>query len=88
MGRSLGVLATAEGRWDEAVGYLERAEAFCADKGLVVEQAHCRLALFDALRGRDGPGDRERAVSVLDQAQAEFQRLSMPFYVQRSRARR
>ena len=86
--RPLGIIAAAEERWEEAIGYLEKATAFCEEKGLVVELAHSRLALADAYRGRSGPGDREKAMSLADQALADYQRLGMPLYVQDALARR
>lgn len=52
-GRTLGVMAAAERRWAEAGGYLDRAVQFCEEKGLVVELAHWRLALADALLHRN-----------------------------------
>jgi len=76
------MLAAANKRWDEAVGYLERAIAFCQEKGMPVELAHCRMALADSLKGRNAPGDHQKAGTLLDQALAEYQRLGMPLYVQ------
>ncbi len=82
VGRVLGILAAANKQWDEAIAYLERATAFCQEKGMPVELAHCRMALADALNGRNGTGDHQKAVVLLDQALAEYQRLGMPLYVQ------
>ena len=98
--RSLGVIAAAEARWDDAVGYLEHGEAFCEEKGLVVELAHCRLAPADALMHRNPATvervdempifeeDQLRATALCDQALADYQRLGMPLYVQDVLARR
>lgn len=55
---------------------------------MVVELAHCRLALADALKGRSGYGDQERANALLDQALADYRRLGMPLYVQDVLARK
>jgi tetratricopeptide (TPR) repeat protein len=79
--RALGVMAMAEQRWGEAVGYLEETVRFCGEKGLVVELAHARLALSDACRGRNGPDDRRRAATVADEALVNYRRLGMPMYV-------
>ncbi len=46
-------MAAAEGRRAEAVDYLDRAVRFCEEKGLVVELAHSRLGLADALLHRN-----------------------------------
>ena len=100
VGRALGVMACCEGRWEEAMGYLERGEAFCEVKGLVVELAHCRLALADALMHRNhatgepvdespiSNEDHKRAAGLCAQALADYQRLGMPLYVQDALARR
>jgi tetratricopeptide (TPR) repeat protein len=98
--RALGVIAAAEGQWKEAVAYLDSGEAFCKEKGLVVELAHCRMALADALMHRNpatgvpvdkaqvSDGDRRRATALYAQALADYQRLGMPLYVQDVLARR
>ena len=86
--RALGVMAAAEEKWDEAVGHLEQAVSFCQEKGLVVELAHARLALSDACKGRNGPGDQRRAATLADEALADYRRLGMPLYVQDALARR
>ena len=98
--RVLAVIAATEGRWDNALECLERGEAFCQEKGLAVELAHCRLALADALMHRnpatgekvdDSPiseGDQLRATALCDQALADYQRLGMPLYVQDVLSRR
>jgi len=98
-------MAAAEARWEGAIAYLERATSFCEEKGLVVELAHCRLALSDALMRRSpsgkespsgscgslrvvSPEELQRAIALLDQALADYQRLGMPLYVQDALARR
>ena len=86
--RALGAMAVAEGLWEEAIGYLEKAVAFCQEKGLVVELAHCRLALADAYKGRNASGDRQKAGALADQALADYRRLKMPLYIQDALARR
>jgi len=82
VGRVLGILAAANKQWDEAIGYLDRATVFCLEKGMPVELAHCRMALADALNGRNGTGDHQKAGVLLDQALTDYQRLGMPLYVQ------
>jgi tetratricopeptide (TPR) repeat protein len=98
--RALGVVAAAEGQWKEAVACLESGETFCREKGLVVELAHCRMALADALMHRNpatgesadkspvSDADRRRATALYGQALADYQRLGMPLYVQDVLARR
>ena len=98
--RALGVIAAAQARWEEAADYLTKGEAFCQEKELPVELAHCRLALADALMHRNpstgdkvdqspiSEGDQLRATALCDQALADYQRLGMPLYVQDALARR
>ena len=66
----------------------------------MVELAHCRLALADALMHRNpatgelvdelpiSNEDHKRATGLCDQALADYQRLGMPLYVQDALARR
>jgi len=59
-GYYLGLLAATLGRWDEAVGHLERAEALNQRMGAAAVQADTRQRLAEALLARARPGDRER----------------------------
>jgi hypothetical protein len=76
--RVLGAIAAAEGRWEDAIALLERAEAFCTEKGLVVELAHSRLAMAEVFVGRGAPGDGNKAREPLAAAVALYRRLGMP----------
>jgi len=80
--RALGAIALAEGRWEDAIGHLERAEAFCTEKGLVVELAHSRLAMAEVFVGRCAPGDGKKAHEPLAAAVALYRRLGMPKHVE------
>jgi class 3 adenylate cyclase len=64
----LGILETLLGRSDEAIADLERAIAVHHDFGARPWEARSRYELARALLGRDGAGDRERAVSLLNEA--------------------
>lgn len=98
--RVLGAITAATARWEEAVDHLERGLAFCQEKGLAVELAHCRLALADVLMRRNPasgqaleppPEDRalrQRATGLVDQALNDFQRMGMTLYAQDALSRR
>ncbi len=80
--RALGAIALTEERWEDALGHLERAEAFCTEKGLVVELAHSRLAMAEVFVGRCAPGDGKNAHEPLAAAVALYRRLGMPKHVE------
>jgi len=74
--RSLGLLAHVLGRFDDAVTHLARAEERTAAIGMRAHLARLRYELARALLRRQRPGDRERALEVLDCAHALAEELS------------
>ena len=72
-----GRLLTVLGRFDEAVSSLERG----LDVDLRVQAAvfvnRDRIDLAEALLGRGGPGDRERATELAAQAEADAERMGL-----------
>jgi tetratricopeptide (TPR) repeat protein len=66
----LGVLAAALGDLDRAEEYLTAAAAVHERMGLPTWMAHTALERGAVLLRRDEPGDRERAVSLVEQALA------------------
>ena len=65
--RVLGMLARTTEHLDDAATHFEDALAFCG-KGLEPEQAHTSYEYGGMLLARDGPGDREKADSLLNGA--------------------
>jgi tetratricopeptide (TPR) repeat protein len=74
----LGGLATVLGRFDEAEQHFARALA--ETEGLPAPALHAQAARDYAalLIERDAPGDRERAIELLDDVMATTQRYAMP----------
>lgn len=66
--RYLGLLAQLLGRIDDAEHHLEDAIAMNQRMGAPPWVAHCQHDLAGLLLSRDGPGDRDRAVGLLNEA--------------------
>jgi tetratricopeptide (TPR) repeat protein len=64
----IGALLTIEGRYDEAVPLLERALALIERQPLRALIARHQIDLARALKGRAGPDDTDRAISLLNKA--------------------
>jgi tetratricopeptide (TPR) repeat protein len=64
--RYLGLLAATEERWDEAELYFDDAVAMNARMGARPWLAHTQNDYARMLHARDGPGDRERAQTLLE----------------------
>jgi DNA-binding CsgD family transcriptional regulator/tetratricopeptide (TPR) repeat protein len=61
----LGLLANTMGEWEQAAGYFESALEFCRRVGMMPELAWSSHDYAEALLQRRGPGDIERAKSLL-----------------------
>ena len=78
--RYLGMLAATLERWDDAAGHFEDALAMNERMGARPWLAHTQHDYARMLLARDGPGDRERAQELLDQALATYRDLGMESY--------
>ncbi|HSH11192.1 MAG TPA: hypothetical protein VLA10_05345 [Ilumatobacter sp.] len=72
-----GLLAIAQGRTDEAIGQYEAALASHVAAGELTLRANNSYHLVEALIGRDGPGDRDRARIVAAEAAAIADRVGI-----------
>ncbi len=75
--RLLGLLDMALGRFDEAVARFEDALVFCRKAGYQPELAWTCHDYADTLLQRNEPGDREKAMSLLDESLAISSELGM-----------
>ena len=75
--RVLGLLAHKMAELDGAMGHFEEALAFCSKAGHRPQLAWTCCDYADALRERDGDGDREKAMSLLDESLAISTELGM-----------
>ena len=66
--RLLGLLSQTMGNMVQATGHFEDALAFCRMAGYRPDLAWTCCDYADLLRERDGEGDRDRAVSLLDES--------------------
>jgi tetratricopeptide (TPR) repeat protein len=76
--RYLGLLASTLEREEAAVKHLEQGLAMNERMGAPVWSAHTRHDLATVLARRDGPGDREHAVHLLEACVATCQDVGMP----------
>ncbi len=86
--RVLGLLAHTMGEPDQAVEHFEDALSFCLPAGYRPELAWACCDYADALRGRDGEGDRAKAMSLLDESLAISSELGMRPLMERVLSRR
>ncbi|MCH8296797.1 MAG: tetratricopeptide repeat protein [Chloroflexi bacterium] len=84
----LGLLAQTIGNLDRSAGHFEDALAFCRKAGYRPELAWTCCDYADALRERDGEGDRAKAVSLLDESLAISSELGMRPLMERVLSRR
>jgi ATP/maltotriose-dependent transcriptional regulator MalT len=75
--RLLGLLAQTMGKRDQAAQHFEDALAFCRRAGYRPELAWSCHDYADLLLARNQPGDRQQAMSLLEEAQAISQELGM-----------
>jgi hypothetical protein len=86
--RFLGLLAHTMGNLDQAVQHFEDALAFCRNAGYRPEVAWTCCDYADTLLARNQPGDRQRAMSLLDESLAISRELGMRPLMERSLSRR
>ena len=86
--RLLGLLAQTIGDHDRAMAHFEAALAFCRKAGYRPELAWTCCDYADMLRERDGPGDKEKSVALLDESLAISSELGMPPLMERVLSRR
>jgi tetratricopeptide (TPR) repeat protein len=80
---SLGCALSVLGEYDRAIGLLEQALDDLLEVGFRDHAAHCRSGLARIVRRRNGPGDIERARSLLDEARAHAETIPAPKLVER-----
>ena len=82
------MLAYTSGDLDNALGHFEDAIAFCRKAGFRPELAWTCCDYADALRERDGEGDRAKAITLLDESLAISSELGMRPLMERVLSRR
>ncbi len=87
-GRLLGLLSLTMGKEDQANGHFEDASTFCRKAGYRPELAWTCCDYADTLLQRNEPGDREKAVSLLDESLAISSGLGMRPLMERVLSRR
>jgi len=75
-------LAQAEKRWDEALAIVQSLLDRYRESGARWNIARYQMGVGDALRGRDEPGDRERASQAYHEALTLFTEMGATGYVQ------
>ena len=85
--RVLGLLTHTMGNLDQAASHFEDALTFCS-VGYRPELAWTCCDYADTLKERDGPGDKEKAVSLLDESLAISSELGMRPLMERVLSRR
>ncbi len=86
--RVLGLLAHAMAELDGAIGHFEDALAFCRKAGHRPQLAWTCCDYADVLRERNGEGDREKAISLLDESLQISRELGMRPLMERVLSRR
>jgi tetratricopeptide (TPR) repeat protein len=86
--RLLGLLAQTMGEPNTAATHFEDALALCRKVGYRPELAWTCCDYADALRERDGPSDKEKAVALLDESLAISSELGMRPLMERVLSRR
>ncbi len=86
--RVLGMLAHTMGNLDQAAAHFEDALAFCRKAGYRPELAWTCCDSADTLLQRNDPGDREKAMSLLDESLAISSELGMRPLMERVLSRR
>jgi class 3 adenylate cyclase len=84
--RSLGMMASVMRRWDDAERHFEDALAFDGRTGARPWLAHTQYNYAKMLLARDAPGDKTKALSLLQQALDTAQELGMKRIVELSLA--
>jgi DNA-binding NarL/FixJ family response regulator len=86
--RHLGMLAAAMKRWPEAERHFETGLAMNARQRARPWLAHTQHQYAAMLLARDGAGDRERAIALLDEALAAAREIGMAVLAERAAALR
>ena len=86
--RLLGLLAQTMGNTDQAAAHFEDALAFCRKAGYRPELAWTCCDYADTLLQRNESGDREKALSLLDESLAISSELGMRSLMERVLSRR
>ena len=86
--RLLGILTQAIGETNQTMDHFEDALSFCRKAGYRPELAWSCCDYADALRERGGPGDKEKAVALLDESLAISRELGMRPLMERVLSRR
>lgn len=86
--RTLGLLASSTGQHEKAAAHFEEALAFCKQAGYRPEYAWTASDYSEALIERGRPGDRDRVVSLQDEALTVAGELGMHPLTERVLARR
>ena len=81
--RLLGLLALTMGRLEDAMTHFEEALAFCQRAGYRPERAWIGCDYADALLQRNSPGDREKALFLLNESLAPASELEMHPLIER-----
>ena len=84
----LGLLSETMGDQDRAVGHFEDALKFCRKAGYRPDLAWTCCDYADMLLGRNGEGDRTKAVALLDESLAISSELGMRPLMERVLSRR
>jgi len=83
-----GLLAHTIGDVDKAAEHFEKSLIFCRKAGYRPELAWSCCDYADTLRERDGAGDKEKAVALLDESLAISSKLGMRPLMERVLSRR
>ena len=86
--RLLGLLSQTMGSLDQATAHFEEALAFCRKAGYRPELAWTCCDYADSLRENDGAGNKEKAVTLLDESLTISSELSMRPLMERVLSRR
>ena len=86
--RLLGLLSSTQGEIEKAVLHFEAARSLTLDSGLRPELAWTCCDYADTLLQRDSTGDREKAMSLLDESLAISSELGMRPLMERVLSRR
>jgi len=86
--RLLGLLAQTMGDLDQAAAHFEDSLSFCRTAGYRPELAWTCCDYADALRARDGDGDRAKAITLLEESLAISSELGMRPLMERVLSRR
>jgi tetratricopeptide (TPR) repeat protein len=83
-----GILATAQGRWQEAEAAFQKAVEINRQYHLPYYEARSLMEWGEMRLSRNGPDDRERGMTLLDEALATFQRIQAKKMVEKALARK